>query len=102
MANLSPVTQAIESIAQCLANAATAARAIDVAASQDLRSLLHIAGREAERVRRATRKARIVKKLAVKAPAKSPAKRVRAAVMKVAPQQTKSRRKAASPNGIAH
>jgi hypothetical protein len=99
MANISPANQAIDSIAQCLANASEAARRLDNAISNDLRSLLRIAGCEAERVRKTARKHSASKKPAPKS-AKGPAKRERAEVAKMAPQQTKGRRRAAA-NGVA-
>jgi hypothetical protein len=100
MANISPVTQALNSIAQCLAAASEAARKLDLAQSQHLRSLLQIAGCEAERVRKASRKAskKSVAKI-VKSSAKSSSKTIRAA--KPALQQAKGRRKAAMANGAA-
>jgi hypothetical protein len=101
MANLSPTTLAIDSIAQCIATASAAVRRLDGAVSNDLRSLLHITGCEAERVRKAARKARASKKPASKS-AKSPVKRVRTAMAKLAPQQAKSRRKAAANGAAAH
>ena len=100
MANISPVTYAIDSIAQCLVTASEAARRLDAAVSGDLRSLLHIAGCEAERVRKAARKAGAPRNSASKS-AKSPAKRTRTAVAKLAPRQAKGRRKAAIANGAA-
>ena len=99
MASLSPTTLAIDSIAHCLATASEAVRRLDGSVSNDLRSLLHIAGCEAERVRKAARKAGAAKKPASKS-AKSPARRERTAMAKQAPRQAKSRRKAAA-NGAA-
>jgi hypothetical protein len=101
MANISPATYAINSIAQCLTTASEAACRLDTAVSSDLRSLLHIAGCEAERVRKAARKAAASKKPVSKS-GKSPAKRQRAAIAKVAPQQAKSRRRAAANGAAAH
>jgi hypothetical protein len=101
MANISPATQAIDSITQCLAAACEAARRLDTKVSGDLRSLLHIAGGEAERVRKAARKARMSKKPVSKS-AKSPAKRERAAAAKMAPQQAKSRRRVSANGAAAH
>jgi len=101
MANVSPTTAAIDMIAQHLAHAAEAACALDAMAAQDLRSLLRIAGCEAERVRKASRKAAASKKPAAKAE-KHASKREAAVIAKAAPQQTKGRRKAASANGAAH
>jgi hypothetical protein len=98
MANISPANQAVDSIVQCLANASEAARRLDNAVSNDLRSLLRLAGCEAERVRKAARKQSASKKPASKS-AKSPVKRERAVVAKMAPQ-TKGRRRAAA-NGVA-
>jgi hypothetical protein len=99
MANISPAAYAIDSIAQCLATACEAARRLDSSVSNDLRSLLHIAGCEAERVRKAARKARASKKPASKS-GKSPAKRERTVMAKMAPRQVKGRRRA-SANGAA-
>jgi hypothetical protein len=100
MANMSPTTQAVNTIAQCLANAAEAARGLNLSASQDLRSLLHIAACEAERVRKAIRKP------AAKKPLAKVAKQVRAKGAGVAQVQMsvqpKSRRKSATVNGAAH
>jgi hypothetical protein len=101
MANISPVTYAIDSIAQCLVSASEAARRLDITVSSDLRSLLHIAGCETERVRKAARKARASKKPASKS-AKSPGRRPRAAIAKMAPQQAKSRRRANANGAAAH
>src|SRR3974390_3208798 len=101
MANLSLATHAIDSIAQCLATASAAARRLDSAVSNDLRSLLHIAGCEAERVRKAARKASAPKKPAAKS-AKSQPKRTRGTMAKMAPQQGKSRRRAAANGAAAH
>lgn len=100
MANISPTTAAIDMIAQHLSHAAEAACALDAMAAQDLRSLLHIAGCEAERVRKASRKA--ARKTAAKATEKHAAKRERGVMVKAAPQQTRGRRKAATANGAAH
>jgi hypothetical protein len=100
MANISPATQAIDSIAQCLANASEAVRRLDSAVSNDLRSLLRLAGGEAERVRKAARKASPSKKPTASKSAKSPAKR--APIAKVAPQQGKSRRRAVANGAAAH
>jgi hypothetical protein len=102
MANLSPSTVAINSIAQCVANAAEAARSLDAAVSQDIRSLLHLAACEAERVRKMNRKAAAAAKLAPKqAEKKAKAVRPQNVAVKVVPQQ-RSRRKAATLNGAAH
>src|SRR5262249_28804273 len=101
MANISPTTYAIDSIAQCLAAADEAARRLDSTVSHDLRSLLHIAGCEAERVRKAARKARSSKKPASKS-AKSPTKRARTVMTKMAPKQVKGRRRAAANGAAAH
>jgi hypothetical protein len=57
MANLSPTTVAINTIAHNLANAAEAMKGLDPAMSQDLRALLNIAAGEIARVRKAARKA---------------------------------------------
>jgi hypothetical protein len=92
MANISPATYAIDSIAQCLATACDAARRLDMTVSSDLRSLLHIAGCEVERVRKAARKSRASKK-----PASKSAKRAakpRAMAAKVPSQSARGRRRA--------
>jgi hypothetical protein len=106
MANMSPTTAAIESIAKNIAQACEAARGLDGMMSQDLQSLLRIAGGECDRVRKASRKAaRMRASKAAPAAAKKPAaKRVRAAAAaKSAMQgQARGRRKAAYANGIAH
>jgi len=103
---MSPTTAAIESIAQHLAHACEAARGLDAMISEDLQSLLRIAGCEADRVRKASRKAGRAKaqKAAVAAVKKSTAKRVRtSAVAKSALQnQPRGRRKNAFANGVAH
>jgi hypothetical protein len=99
MANQSPSTAAINSIAQCVANAAEAARSLDAAVSQDIRSLLHLAACEAERVRKMSRKTAAAPKLAPKqAEKKAKAARPQTVAVKVIPQQ-KSRRKVATLNG---
>ncbi|MBI4724241.1 MAG: hypothetical protein HY765_04435 [Rhodomicrobium sp.] len=99
MANVSPSTLAINSITQCLAAASEAAYELDLAVSQNLRCLLHIAGCEAERVRRAARNA--APKKSAPAAGKKPVKRERVTGIKAAPQP-KSRRKAVPANGIAY
>jgi hypothetical protein len=57
MANLSPSTAAINTIAHCLANALDASAGLDTIVSDDLRALLRIAAGEVDRVRKANRKA---------------------------------------------
>ncbi len=94
MANISPSTLAINTIAKSLANAVEAARGLDLAASQDLRSLLSIAASEVERVRKVSKKTS-------KSAKHSAAKRARTAELKVAPQP-KGRRKQAAANGASH
>jgi hypothetical protein len=106
MPNMSPTTAAIESIAKNLAQACEAARGLNAVMSQDLQSLLRIAGCEAERVRKASRKATRAKasKSMIAAAKKPAAKRLRRAVVaKSAMQaQPRGRRKAAFVNGAAH
>jgi hypothetical protein len=57
MANLSPSTVAINTIAHCLANAMEASSGLDATMSEDLRALLRIATTEVDRVRKSNRKA---------------------------------------------
>jgi hypothetical protein len=57
MANLSPSTVAINTIAHCLANALDVSAGLDTTESDDLRALLRIAVGEVDRVRKANRKA---------------------------------------------
>lgn len=99
MAQTSPMTLAINSIAQCLAAASEAARELDLALSQDLRSLLHLASCEADRVRKASR--RRSQAASAKQAKKQPAAKVRNARSLAAAPQRKSR-KAATVNGAAH
>jgi hypothetical protein len=111
MANMSSTTAAIESIAQHLARACEAARGLDAMMSQDLQSLLRIAGCEADRVRKAGRKAARSKAQKAMQTKKQPAqkkqvvqKRVRAAAVAKGAlhNQGRGRRRAATMNGIAH
>ena len=103
MPKLSPATIAINTIAHSLANAVSAASEIDAAISQDLRSLLHLAASEVDRVRKSNRKAAAASKRAGGKPQKpekkAPVKRTRAAEGPVA-AKPKSRRKAATVNGV--
>ncbi len=57
MANLSPTTVAINTIAHNVANALDACIGLDASMSEDLRALLRIATTEIDRVRKANRKA---------------------------------------------
>jgi hypothetical protein len=99
MANLSPTTVAINTIAQCLANAASAARELDSSISDDLRSLLRVALSEADRVRKASRKAAAAAKREGSKPEKKSSTRTRSVEQAPAPKQ-KGRRKAAAANGV--
>jgi hypothetical protein len=103
MSNLSPSTVAINTIAHCLANAAAAACELDAALAQDLRSLLHLASCEVDRVRKANRKAAAAAKRAGGKPDKSEkkatAKRARATETPVE-AKPKARRKASTINGV--
>jgi hypothetical protein len=107
MANLSPSTVAINTIAHCLANALDAANGLDASMSADLRALLRVASGEIDRVRKSNRKAAAAAK---RAPAVQPAKkakskRARVAVTEVTevqqkPGKSKSRgRKVQAANG---
>lgn len=101
MANVSP--SPIDSITQCLAKAAEAARSLDSAASEDLRALLRIAACEAGRLGKAKPKLAAAAKPAAKAAAK-PAKKPKATSpieAKASPKQPKIRRKAGLANGVA-
>ena len=89
----------MDSISQCLAAAAEAARRLDTSKSEDLRSLLRIAGSETDRVRKASRRRAAKKPVATKS-AKKPAKRVPVAAMK-ATSRTKGRRRV-TVNGATH
>ena len=102
MPNASPVTLATESIAQCLLSASEAARRLDLNASQDLRSLLHIAICETERVRKAMRKTAAAKKPAQTAASK-PVKNGRGTMPKAAaqPQSRTATARRSSANGAA-
>jgi len=101
MSKRSPVTQAIDSIAQCLATAAEAARGLDLAMSQDLRSMLHICACEAGRVRKASRKAAAPKKRAAKAGKKSAKGEAVIAAKQVQQRSKGARRSASAANGAA-
>ncbi len=57
MANLSPSTVAINTIAHNIANALDACAGLDAKLSEDLHALLRIAATEVDRVRKANRKA---------------------------------------------
>jgi hypothetical protein len=104
MGKLSPSTIAINTIAQSLANSASAARDLDAGISEDLRSLLHLAVCEIDRVRKAQRKAASAAKRAADKPGnksekKSSPKQKRNAEVAAAPKQ-KVRRKL-TVNGIS-
>jgi hypothetical protein len=64
MANLSPSTVAINTIAHCLANALDASTGLDASMSADLRALLRVAAGEVDRVRKSNRKAAVAAKRA--------------------------------------
>jgi hypothetical protein len=103
MPNASPVTLAAESIAQCLLSASEAARRLDPAASQDLRSLLHIAICETERVRKAMRKTAAAAKKPAQTAASKPVKNGRGTMPKAAaqPQSRTATARRSSANGAA-
>jgi hypothetical protein len=71
MSKLSPSTVAINTIAHNLANALNAVSELDRTISEDLRSLLHLASCEVDRVRKANRKAAAAAKRASGKPVKS-------------------------------
>ena len=105
MANLSPSTVAINTIAHCIANAMDASAGLDVAMSEDLRALLRIAATEIDRVRKSNRKAAsAAKRTSGGQSGKKPkAKRARASQTEAPskPAKSKSRsRKAESLNGL--
>src|SRR3974390_716929 len=91
MANISPSSNALDSITECLAAAAAAARGLDFEAAQDLRSLLHVASREASRARKSVRKEATAKRSSAK-------KNAVKATVKAAPQPAAGRRKAGRAN----
>jgi hypothetical protein len=104
MSNLSPATIAINTIAHSLANAVSAASELEAVLSQDLRSLLHLASCEVDRVRKANRKAASAAKRAGGKPEKSEkkatsTKRARATETPVA-AKSRGRRKATTVNGV--
>ncbi len=103
MSKLSPSTVAINTIAHCLANASNAVSELDASLSQDLRSLLHLAACEVDRVRKANRKAASAAKRAAsgktaKSGKKASTKRAKSIEAPVA-AKTRGRRKAAV-NGV--
>ena len=108
MANLSPSSAAINTIAHCLANALDASAGLDTAVSDDLRALLRIAVGEADRVRKANRKATAAAKRAEGGSSgkqtKSKRARARETEAQAKPAKPKSRsRKAEAANGlVAH
>lgn len=107
MSTLSPTTVAINTIAHCLANAMNASAGLDAAISEDLRALLRLAAGEADRVRKASRKAASAAKRATN---KSESKSVKKASSKsagkadvAAVSKPKARRKVELVNGlVAH
>ena len=108
MANLSPTTVAINTIAHHLASAMDATVGLDAALSGDLRALLRIAVDEADRVRKANRKAASAAKRAIVAGKKSGSKSARKAEAKAETEQQKKSakskgrtRKAEASNGVA-
>ena len=107
MANLSPSTVAINTIAHCLANALDASAGLDSAISEDLGALLRIASGEVDRVRKANRKASTAaKRAAGLSTKKQKAKRVRVEQVEAEPKAAKPRsrsRKVEAINGaVAH
>ena len=108
MANFSPSTVAINTIAHCLANALDASSGLDVSMSADLRALLRVASGEIDRVRKSNRKAAAAAKRASAAQSgkKLKSKRAGSEVTEVTevqqkPGKSKSRsRKAQTPNGL--
>ena len=105
MANLSPSTVAINTIAHCLANALDVSAGLDMTLSDDLRALLRIAVGEVDRVRKANRKAMTAAKRANGGSSgkKTKSKRARAEETEVQakPAKPKNRsRKAEASNGL--
>jgi hypothetical protein len=105
MANLSPSTVAINTIAHCLANALDASSGLDASMSADLRALLRVASGEIDRVRKANRKAAAAAKRApvVQSGKKAKSKRARAEETEAQPKPAKSKsrsRKAQAANGL--
>ncbi len=100
MANLSPTTVAINTIAHNLANAAEALKGLDPALSEDLRALLNVAAGEIARVRKAARKAAAATKRsggdAVKSKKKAASASKKAPVVDAPAPKPKTRRKAAN------
>ena len=105
MANLSPSTAAINTIARCLANALDASVGLDTTVSDDLRALLRIAVGEVDRVRRANRKATTAAKRANGGSSgkKTKSKRARAEEIEAQAKTAKPKRrsrKAEAANGL--
>jgi hypothetical protein len=105
MANPSPSTAAINTIAHCLANALDASAGLDTTVSDDLRALLRIAVGEIDRVRKANRKATTAAKRANGGSSgkKTKSKRARAEETEAQPKPGKSKsrpRKAEAANGL--
>ncbi len=98
MANLSPTTVAINTIAHNLANATEAVNGLDPALSEDLRALLNIAAGEIARVRKAARKAAAAMKRsgsdAVKSKKKAASASKKAPAVEAPAPKPKTRRKA--------
>ena len=104
MANLSPTTVAINTIAHNLANAMDASAGLDAALSENLRALLRIAAGEIDRVRKANRKAAAAAKRASGQSEKKPgSKRARKAGTEDQPKPAKQKgrsRKAEANGGV--
>ncbi len=105
MANLSPSTVAINTIAHCIANAMDASSGLDATISEDLRALLRIAATEVDRVRKSNRKAMTAAKRTSGGPSgkKSKTKQARSEKVEASakPAKPKSRsRKAEAVNGL--
>ena len=104
MANLSPSTVAINTIAHCLANALDASAGLDLVISEDLRALLRLTATEIDRVRKTNRKAAAAaKRAAGQCGKKTKSKRARVEVPEAQPKAAKSKsrsRKAEAANGV--
>ncbi len=104
MANLSPSTVAINTIAHNLANAMDACAGLDASMSEDLRALLRMASTEIDRVRKANRKAATAAKRAGgQSGKKGSSKRARKVQTEEQPKPAKSRarsRKAETGNSV--
>jgi hypothetical protein len=108
MANLSPSTAAINTIAHCLANALDASAGLDTTVSDDLRALLRIAVGEVDRVRKANRKATTAAKRANGGSSGKKTKSKRARAEETEPQakpakpKSRSRKAEAANNLVTH